>query len=67
MSEEINNSLQNFINFLHYHGFIDKNIIQEESEDGFINRLKLQKLVYLAQKKFGWDLGYNFTMYKRGP
>ncbi len=60
-------SLKNFINFLHYHKIIDKNLIQEESDAGFRNRLKLQKFVYLGQEKFGLDLGYDFSMYKHGP
>ena len=60
MSEEIT-ALQNFINFLHCNNFIDKYSLQEEGEDGFRNRLKLQKLVYLAQKKVKGDLGYHFT------
>lgn len=60
-------SLQNFVNFLDSHKIIDKNSIQEESENGFRNRLKLQKFVYLVQEKFGWNLGYNFSIYKHGP
>lgn len=60
-------SLKDFVNYLNYHGLIDKNSIQEESDRGFRNRLKLQKFVYLAQEKFGWNLGYNFSMYRYGP
>ena len=66
MSYERIKSLQNFINFLHNYAIIDKNSIQEESDNGFKNRLKLQKFVYLA-KKFGWNLEYDFSMYKHGP
>ncbi len=66
MSNEVP-ALQNFINFLNHNNFIDKSLLPDESEDGFRNRLKLQKFVYLAQERFGWDLGYSFTMYKHGP
>ena len=34
--------------------------------DSFENRLKLQKIVYIA-KYFGIDLGYTFNEYLRGP
>jgi uncharacterized protein YwgA len=33
----------------------------------FNGRLAAQKLIYLAEKLFGIDLGYNFMWYSRGP
>jgi uncharacterized protein YwgA len=33
----------------------------------FKGRLAAQKLIYLAEKLFGIDLGYNFKWYSRGP
>ncbi len=33
----------------------------------FKGRLAAQKLIYLAEKLFGIDLGYNFMWYSRGP
>lgn len=48
-------------------GFILKQIPDSNfSMDGFQDRLKLQKMVYLLQI-FDIYLGYNFTWYLRGP
>ena len=48
-------------------GFVLKQIDGYEfSMDGFNDRLKLQKLVYLLQA-FGVYLGYDFSWYLRGP
>ena len=40
--------------------------ISDYSLDEFDDRLRLQKLVFLA-RKVGYDLGYTFTWYRRGP
>lgn len=62
----MNNNLVHFITFLSRHDMIDPSVIAKDSEEGFINRLKLQKYTYLA-KYFGLDMGYNYTMYLHGP
>ena len=42
------------------------NKLTSVSLDNFEDRLKLQKLVYLA-RKMGYNLGYSFSWYARGP
>lgn len=42
------------------------NALTSVSLDDFEDRLKLQKLVYLA-RKMGHNLGYSFNWYARGP
>ena len=56
-----------FIKFLHINKLINVRDIQCDTDDGFENRLKLQKLVYIAQSCFGLELGYSFTIYRFGP
>jgi uncharacterized protein YwgA len=56
-----------FIKFLHINNLINVLAIQHDTDDGFENRLKLQKLVYMAQECFGLDRGYSFTSYRFGP
>lgn len=46
---------------------IDLNLLLEESEEGFINRLKLQKYIYLAQTSLNNNFGYEFSIYRNGP
>lgn len=57
----------NFIKFLHTNNLINVLAIQRDTDDGFENRLKLQKLVYMVQTCFGLDMGYSFTIYRFGP
>ncbi len=45
----MNIKLHGFMYFLHENKMIDVNILLSEDESGCINRLKLQKYVYLAQ------------------
>jgi uncharacterized protein YwgA len=68
MSVTINrlDRLKVFLIFLHKNGIIDISKVDEESDEGFINRLKIQKCVYLA-KYYGLDLGYEYNMYIYGP
>ena len=60
------NRLKAFLTFLHKNGIIDINRIDDDSDDGFINRLKIQKCTYLA-RFYGLDLGYEYDMYIYGP
>jgi len=68
MSVTINrlDRLKVFLIFLHKNGIIDIGKVDEENDEGFINRLKIQKCVYLA-KYYGLDLGYEYNMYIYGP
>jgi uncharacterized protein YwgA len=43
----------------------DEKVLDFDPED-FDSRLRLQKYVFIA-RKFGLNLGYNFSMYIRGP
>ncbi len=60
-------NLQDFMSFLHKNGLIDLNDLLEKNEIGSINRLKLQKFVYLAQMSFQNDFGYEYNIYNNGP
>ena len=59
-------ALVEFASYLAHHNLIDIKRLKDESDDGFENRLKLQKYVYLA-KKFGLDLGYHYNIHLYGP
>ncbi|MBC7112712.1 MAG: hypothetical protein H5T34_01600 [Candidatus Methanomethyliales bacterium] len=58
--------LPSFISFLERHGLIRREDLMREDERGFLSRLKLQKLVFLA-RYFGLDMGYSFSLYIHGP
>jgi uncharacterized protein YwgA len=58
--------LASFVSFLEDSHLIDFSVIQDEDDNGFVNRLRMQKYVYLA-KYYGLDLGYSYTMYRYGP
>ena len=59
--------LQDFMSFLHENKMIDLNHLLSEDEIGCINRLKLQKYVYLAQTCLKYDFGYEYNIYNNGP
>lgn len=59
------NSLAAFIRFLEEKNLVRFDILGE-SEEHFNNRFKIQKYVFLA-KYFGLDLGFNHSIYLRGP
>jgi uncharacterized protein YwgA len=63
---ELANMLASFVSFLEASNLINFSIIQDENDKGFVNRLRIQKYVYLA-KYYGLDLGYSYTMYRYGP
>mgnify|MGYP003576736739 CR=1 FL=1 len=41
--------------------------LKDDNDIGFENRLRLQKLIYMAQKRFNLPSKYFYTIYKRGP
>lgn len=59
--------LQDFIKFLHENKMINIHDILKTDESGIINRLKLQKYVYLAQTTLKNNFGYEFNIYNNGP
>jgi len=60
-------NLQDFMSFLHEANLIDLDNLLRNDDIGNINRLKIQKYVYLAQTCLGNDLGYEYNMYNSGP
>lgn len=54
-----------FIKLLENKGLLTFDVLGD-NEDNFINRLRIQKYVFLA-KFYGLDFGYGHSMYKRGP
>ena len=58
-----------FASYLGHHNLIDIKRLRDESDDGFENRLKLQKYVYLAKRfeNIGWiwDTTTTFTCMAR--
>ena len=54
-----------FIKFLENKSLLTFDVLGD-TEENFLNRLKIQKYVFLA-KFYGLDLGYGHGMYKRGP
>jgi uncharacterized protein YwgA len=59
--------LKDFMCFLHENKLVDLHSVLRKDEIGSINRLKLQKYVYLAQTCLGNDFGYEFSIYNNGP
>ena len=59
--------LQDFMCFLQEHKLIDLQDLLRKDEIGCINRLKLQKYVYLAQTCLNNNFGYEFSIYSNGP
>jgi uncharacterized protein YwgA len=63
----MNMKLQDFMCFLQENKLIDLDNILRNDEIGCINRLKVQKYVYLAQTCLGEDFGYEYNIYNNGP
>ncbi|TVP40754.1 hypothetical protein NARC_60141 [Candidatus Nitrosocosmicus arcticus] len=59
--------LQDFICFLYDNKMININNLLKDDENGFINRLKLQKYVFLAKASLRNDFGYDYNIYRDGP
>ena len=54
-----------FLMFLDNNKMIDLDKITDDTDEGFTNRLKIQKYVYLS-KYFGWDLKYDCNAHLHG-
>jgi uncharacterized protein YwgA len=64
----LNEDVNDFAKFLSDHHLIDPTIItKKDSEEGFVNRLRLQKLVFIAQESFGLNFGFTYSIYRYGP
>lgn len=59
--------LKDFMCFLHDNKLIDLHSLLKKDEMGCINRLKLQKYVYLAQTCLNNEFGYEYSVYNNGP
>ena len=57
--------LGSFIKFLEGKGLVEFDIVGD-SDECFVNRVKLQKYVYIAQR-FGLELPYKHSIYLYGP
>ena len=62
----MNSKTPNFLAFLHHNKLVDVLSIPHDNDNGFINRLKLQKLVYFAQKRFNLPTNYSYNLYRNG-
>ena len=58
-------TLAGYIEFLFKNKLLTFNVLSD-TDEGFESRLKIQKMVYLANF-FGLDLGYKYSLYKYGP
>lgn len=59
--------LKDFMCFLQENKLVDLQSLLKKDESGCINRLKLQKYVYLAQTCLNNNFGYDFSVYSNGP
>ncbi len=59
-------ALGEFVSYLSGQGMVNVARLKDDSDEGFENRLKVQKYTYLA-KHFGLDLGYAYNIHLRGP
>jgi len=58
--------LRSFVYLLKRNGLIQTESLREDSNEGFSNRLKLQKYVFIV-RHFGLDMNYSFSLYLHGP
>jgi uncharacterized protein YwgA len=63
----MNMKLKDFMCFLQENKLVDLQSLLNKDEVGCINRLKLQKYVYLAQTCLNNDFGYEYSVYSNGP
>lgn len=59
-------TLAKFMSYLYDKKMIDATKLKDDTDDGFENRLKAQKYVYIA-KYFGLDLGHRYDFHLHGP
>ncbi|VFJ14046.1 hypothetical protein [Candidatus Nitrosocosmicus franklandus] len=63
----MNKETLDFLVFLNNNKLVDLRCIHYDSDIGFYNRKKLQKLVFLAQSRFNLPSNYAYDIYKHGP
>lgn len=63
----MNQETINFLIFLNNNKLVDMHCIHDDNDNGFYNRKKLQKLVFLAQSRFQLPSKYIYDVYKFGP
>ena len=59
-------ALNEFVDFLDQNKMIAKEHITDDSDEGFNNRLRIQKYVFLS-RYFGLNLPYSYNMHLKGP
>jgi uncharacterized protein YwgA len=67
IQQHMSMKLQDFICFLYNNKMINIHNLLKDDENGFINRLKLQKYVFLAQSSLQNNFGYEYNIYRNGP
>lgn len=65
--KNMSTKLYDFMCYLHENKLIDLDTLLQNNEIGCINRLKLQKYVYLVQTCLDNDFGYEYNIYNNGP
>jgi uncharacterized protein YwgA len=63
----LNEDVNDFAQFLSDHQLLDPTVIKKDSDEGFVNRLRLQKLIFLAQECFNLHFGFTYSIYRYGP
>jgi uncharacterized protein YwgA len=63
----MNKESTDFLVFLHNNKLINLANIQDHNHNGFNSRLRLQKLVFIAQSRFNLPEKYFYSLYKHGP
>lgn len=58
---------RNFLIFLHNNNLVNLKNIQDDNVNGFQARVRLQKLLFLAQARFSLPENYTYSPYKHGP
>jgi uncharacterized protein YwgA len=58
--------LASFIELLKDNGLLAFDVLGNDREN-FVNRLKIQKYVFIATKCFNLDFGYSYSLYRYGP
>ena len=67
IQQQITIKLQDFVCFLYDNKMIDLENLLTDDENGSLNRLKLQKYVYLVQTCMQNNFGYEYNIYRNGP
>jgi uncharacterized protein YwgA len=67
IQQHMSMKLLDFMCFLYDNKMIEIHDLLKEDEKGFINRLKLQKYIFLAQTSLHNNFGYEYNIYRNGP